>query len=68
MEKFDFHYLDSAPIVRRNTNAPAIPETLRIDSLNVALRLWTMSSDIAAGQRTVFRARQQIDLWKAYSR
>jgi hypothetical protein len=40
---------------------------LRIDPLNVALRLWTVSSDIAAGQRTVFRARQQIDLWKAYS-
>jgi hypothetical protein len=38
---------------------------LRIDPLNVALRLWTMSSDIAAGERTVFRARQQIDLWKA---
>jgi hypothetical protein len=40
---------------------------LRIDPLNVALRLWTVSSDIAAGQRTIFRARQQIDLWKAYS-
>jgi hypothetical protein len=35
---------------------------LRIDPLNVALRLWTVSSDIAAGERTVFRARQQIDL------
>jgi hypothetical protein len=32
---------------------------LRIDPLNVALRLWTMSSDIAAGERTVFRARQR---------
>jgi hypothetical protein len=41
---------------------------LRIDPLNVALRLWTVSSDIAAGQRTIFRAHQQIDLWKAYSR
>jgi hypothetical protein len=40
---------------------------LRIDPVNVALRLWTVSSDIAAGERTVFRARQQIDLWKAYS-
>ena len=40
---------------------------LRVDPLNVALRLWTVSSDIAAGERTVFRARQQIDLWKAYS-
>jgi len=37
---------------------------LRIDPLNVALRLWTVSSDAAAGERTVFRARQQIDLWK----
>jgi len=37
---------------------------LRIDPLNVALRLWTVSSDLAAGERTIFRARQQIDLWK----
>ena len=41
---------------------------LRIDPLNVALRLWTISADLEAGERTVFRARQQIDLWKAYSR
>jgi hypothetical protein len=40
---------------------------LRIDPLNVALRLWTVSSDLVAGERTVFRARQQFDLWKAYS-
>ena len=40
---------------------------LRIDPLNVALRLWTVSADIKAGERTVFRARQQIDLAKAYS-
>jgi hypothetical protein len=40
---------------------------LRIDPVNVALRLWTVSSDITAGERTVFRARQQIDLWKGYS-
>jgi len=39
---------------------------LRIDPLNVALRLWTVSADINAGERTVFRARQQIDLAKAY--
>src|SRR5499427_10915758 len=38
----------------------------RIDPLNVALRLWTVSGDIKAGERTVFRARQQIDLIKAY--
>jgi hypothetical protein len=41
---------------------------LGIDPLNVALRLWTVSSDVVAGERTVFRARQQIDLWKACSR
>ena len=40
---------------------------LRIDPVNVALRLWTVSADLKAGQRTVFRARQQIDLAKAYS-
>ena len=40
---------------------------LRIDPLNVALRLWTVSADLKAGERTVFRARQQIDLAKAYS-
>jgi hypothetical protein len=38
---------------------------LRIDPLNVASRLWTISADIKAGERTVFRARQQIDLAKA---
>ena len=35
---------------------------LRIDPLNVALRLWTVSANVEAGERTVFRARQQIDL------
>ena len=40
--------------------------TLRIDPLNVAWRLWTVSADLKAGERTVFRARQQIDLAKAY--
>ena len=39
---------------------------LRIDPLNVALRLWTVSADIQAGERIVFRARQQINLAKAY--
>jgi hypothetical protein len=39
---------------------------LRIDPLNVAARLWTVSDDVKAGERTVFRARQQIDLSKAY--
>ena len=35
---------------------------LRIDPINVALRLWTVSADLQAGERTVFRARQRIDL------
>jgi hypothetical protein len=39
---------------------------LRIDPLSVALWLWTVSADIEAGERTVFRARQQINLAKAY--
>jgi hypothetical protein len=38
--------------------------SLRIDPLNVALRLWTVSGDINAGERIVFRARQQINLMK----
>ena len=38
---------------------------LRIDPVNVAARLWTVSADIKAGERTVFRARQQIDLAKS---
>jgi hypothetical protein len=38
---------------------------LRIDPLNVALRLWTVSADLKTGEPTVFRARQQIDLAKA---
>src|SRR5256885_1838145 len=41
---------------------------LRIDPLNVALRLWTVSGDIKAGERIVFRARQHIDLMKAAPR
>ena len=40
---------------------------LRIDPLSVAARLWTVSGDIKAGERTVFRARQHIDLAKVYS-
>ena len=39
--------------------------TVRIDPLNVAFRLWTVSGDIKAGERIAFRARQQIDLMKA---
>jgi hypothetical protein len=39
---------------------------LRFDPLNVALRLWTISADLEAGERIVFRARQQINLAKAY--
>jgi len=39
---------------------------LRIDPVNVALRLWTVSADVKAGERTVFRARQQIDLAKVH--
>jgi len=31
----------------------------------VTLRLWTVSADLAAGERIVFRARQRIDLAKA---
>ena len=38
----------------------------RIDPFNVAWRLWTVSADVKAGERTVFRARQHIDLAKAY--
>src|SRR5215469_5041640 len=38
--------------------------TVCIDPLNVALRLWTVSGNIKAGERIVFRARQQIDLMK----
>jgi len=36
---------------------------LRIDPLNTALRLWTVSGSLAdGGERIVFRARQQINL------
>ena len=40
---------------------------VRIDPLSVAFRLWTVSGDIKAGERIVFRPRQRIDLTKAYS-
>jgi hypothetical protein len=39
--------------------------TVRIDPLNVAFRLWTVSGDIKAGERVVFRARQHIELMRA---
>jgi hypothetical protein len=39
-------------------------EHLRIDPLSVALRLWTVSGNTEAGERIVFRARQQINLMK----
>jgi hypothetical protein len=42
--------------------------TVRIDPLDVALRLWTVSGDTKAGERIVFRARQKIDLMKAAPR
>jgi hypothetical protein len=42
--------------------------TLRIDPLNVSLRLWTVSGNIAAGERIVFRARQHINLMKVDAR
>ncbi len=35
---------------------------LGIDPLNVALRLWTISGDVVAGARIIFRARQHINL------
>ena len=35
---------------------------LCVDPVNVALRLWSVSAVISAGERTVFRARQRIDL------
>jgi hypothetical protein len=33
---------------------------LRIDPLNVALRLWPVSGDIEAGKRIVFRAQRDL--------
>jgi len=39
---------------------------LRIDPINVAARLWVASGDEKAGARTVFRARQRIDLAKTH--
>jgi hypothetical protein len=36
---------------------------LRIDPLNVALRLWTVSADVDAGERTVF-ARDSGSIWQ----
>ena len=59
-----------APTAMRNSigsaSSPSGPRSASI-LLNVSLRLWTISADIKAGERIVFRARQQIDLAKAYS-
>ena len=38
---------------------------LRIDPVDQALRLWTVSGDLEAGQRIVFRCRQSILLKRA---
>ena len=38
--------------------------TLRIDPLNVAFGLWTVSGNLAAGERIIFRAGQRIALVK----
>ncbi len=38
---------------------------LGIDPLDTALRLWTISGDVEAGERAIFRARQQINLVRA---
>lgn len=35
---------------------------LQIDPLDAASRLWTISGDVDAGERIVFRARQAIGL------
>ena len=59
-----------APTAMRNSIGSASStfwSALRIDPVSVSLRLWTISADIKAGERIVFRARQQIDLAKAYS-
>ena len=37
---------------------------VRIDPLNVAFGLWTISGDVKADERVVFRARQKISLMK----
>src|SRR5437764_1474214 len=37
---------------------------LRIDPLNIAMRLWTVSGNVEAAERAVFRARQHINLMK----
>lgn len=37
---------------------------LKIDPLDTSLRLWTVSGDLMAGERLVFRARQGIELHK----
>jgi hypothetical protein len=56
-----------APTVMRNSIGGELTfwSTLRIDPVNLALRLWTISADVEAGERTVFRARQRINLSKA---
>jgi len=40
--------------------------TVPVDPLNVALRFWTVSGDVKAEERIVFRARQQIKLRKGW--
>jgi hypothetical protein len=51
---------------QHRTGELAFWSALRVDPLNVAARLWTVSGDIKAGEPTVFRARQHINLAKTY--
>lgn len=43
---------------------PEFWSRLGIDPVDTALRLWTVSGDLEAGQRLIFRARQAIALHK----
>ena len=47
---------------QHNIGELAFWSALKIDPLNVALRLWTVSGDLVAGERAVDRARQGIGL------
>ena len=47
---------------QHHTGEVSFWSALGIDAVDTALRLWTISGDLAAGNRIVFRARQRINL------
>jgi len=63
-DRYSLPLCDSCHALQHEFGELRFWSVVRIDPLNVAFRLWTVSGDFKAGERVVFRARQQISLMK----